>query len=268
MKFVKMHGLGNDFVFLGGKDALAVRDGAALAKAICRRHFGVCADGLVLILPSQVADARMRIFNPDGSEAEMCGNALRCVGKYLYESGATDRDCLRVETLGGVKPIRLSVQGGRVTSVAADMGRAVISPQVRIALGGRETAFLPVDMGNPHAVTYELYPCDAEFEHFGPCVERNPLFPNRTNVEFCRVVSPTHAQVRVWERGAGATLACGTGASAAFAAGVALGRLRERAQVELPGGTLLFKLGKSGNVIVSGPAQISFTGEFPDEFAL
>ena len=206
----------------------------------------------------------MRIFNPDGSEAEMCGNALRCVGKYLYESGATGKDCLCVETLGGVKPIRLNIQNGHVFSVAADMGRARIGAAVHIPLGGQKVPFLPVDMGNPHAVTYELYPCDAEFEHFGPCVERNALFPNRTNVEFCRVVSPSRAQARVWERGVGATLACGTGASAAFAAGVALGLLREKAQVLLPGGALRFWFGKNGHVIVSGPAQISFFGELPE----
>ena len=266
MKFVKMHGLGNDFVFLGGEDATRVEqdDPAALAQKLCRRHFGVCADGLVLILPSQTASARMRIFNPDGSEAEMCGNALRCVGKYLYETGAVDGECMSVETLGGIKPIRVSVQNGRVVSVAADMGPARLGEAVKINLGGRETPFLPVDMGNPHAVTYALFPGEAEFEHFGPCVERNSLFPNRTNVEFCRALTPTRAEVRVWERGAGATLACGTGASAAFAAGVRLGHLREKAEILLPGGRLLFKFGKSGHVIVSGPAEISFFGELPE----
>ena len=145
----------------------------------------------------------MRIFNPDGSEAEMCGNALRCVGKYLYETGAVRSDCMSVETLGGVKPLRVSVQNGRVTSVAADMGEAKLGETVKIDLGGRETAFLTVDMGNPHAVTYDLFPGDVEFEHFGPCVERHPHFPKRTNVEFCRALTPTRADVRVWERGAG-----------------------------------------------------------------
>ena len=175
MKFVKMHGLGNDFVFFGGEDARRVEanDPAALAQKLCRKHFGVCADGLVLILPSASCDARMRIFNPDGSEAEMCGNALRCVGKYLYETGAVRSDCMSVETLGGVKPLRVSVQNGRVTSVAADMGEAKLGETVKIDLGGRETSFLTVDMGNPHAVTYDLFPGDVEFEHFGPCVERH-----------------------------------------------------------------------------------------------
>ena len=266
MKFVKMHGLGNDFVFFGGEDARRVEanDPAALAQKLCRKHFGVCADGLVLILPSASCDARMRIFNPDGSEAEMCGNALRCVGKYLYETGAVQSDCMSVETLGGVKPLRVSLEHGRVASVAADMGEAKLGETVKIDLGGRETAFLTVDMGNPHAVTYDLFPGDVEFEHFGPCVERHPLFPNRTNVEFCRAQTPTRAEVRVWERGAGPTLACGTGASAAFAAGVHLGHLREKAEVNLPGGRLLFKFGKSGHVIVSGPAEISFFGELPE----
>ena len=260
MKFVKMHGLGNDFVFFGGEDAQRVEENgpAALAQKLCQKHFGVCADGLVLILPSASCDARMRIFNPDGSEAEMCGNALRCVGKYLYETGAVQSDCMSVETLGGIKPLRVSAQNGRVTSVAADMGEAKLGETVKIDLGGRETSFLTVDMGNPHAVTYDLFPGDVEFEHFGPCVERHSHFPNRTNVEFCRAQTPTRADVRVWERGAGPTLACGTGASAAFAAGVHLGLLREKAEVLLPGGRLLFKFGKNGHVIVSGPAEISF----------
>ena len=156
------------------------------------------------------------------------------------------------------------MQNGRVTSVAADMGEAKLGETVKIDLGGRETAFLTVDMGNPHAVTYDLFPGDVEFEHFGPCVERHSHFPKRTNVEFCRALSPTRAEVRVWERGAGPTLACGTGASAAFAAGVHLGHLREKAEVDLPGGRLLFKFGKSGHVIVSGPAEISFFGELPE----
>ena len=171
---------------------------------------------------------------------------------------------MSVETLGGIKPLRVSVEHGRVASVAADMGEARLGETVKIDLGGRETSFLTVDMGNPHAVTYDLFPGDVEFEHFGPCVERHPHFPNRTNVEFCRALSPTRAEVRVWERGAGPTLACGTGASAAFAAGVHLGHLREKAEVNLPGGRLLFKFGKSGHVIVSGPAEISFFGELPE----
>ena len=264
MKFVKMHGLGNDFVFLGPEEASRVTDPAKLAVSICRAHFGISADGLVLILPSENADAKMRIFNHDGSEAEMCGNALRCVGKYLYESGKTDKDRLTIETLGGLKPIKLNFRENKVRSVVADMGLPEISETVMLELGGREVPFLIISMGNPHAVTYDLYPSDAEFEHFGRYVERHPMFPNRTNVEFCKVTSPTHAVARVWERGAGATLACGTGASAAFAAGVALGKLEEKAEIELPGGKLLLKQGKNGHVFVSGPAEISFTGEFLD----
>ena len=179
MKFVKMHGLGNDFVFFGGEDARRVEanDPAALAQKLCRKHFGVCADGLVLILPSASCDARMRIFNPDGSEAEMCGNALRCVGKYLYETGAVQSDCMSVETLGGIKPLRVSVEHGRVASVAADMGEARLGETVKIDLGGRETSFLTVDMGNPHAVTYDLFPGDVEFEHFGPWWSATPTSP-------------------------------------------------------------------------------------------
>lgn len=263
MKFVKMHGLGNDFVFLGGEDALAVKDPAKLAVELCRAHFGVSADGLVLILPSDCADAKMRIFNHDGSEAEMCGNALRCVGKYLFESGQTREERLMIETLDGVKPIRLNLRDGRVNSVVADMGAARVGETAMLDLGGRQVPFMLVNMGNPHAVTYDLFPGEAEFEHFGRYVERHPMFPNRTNVEFCQALSPARAQIRVWERGAGATLACGTGAAAAFAAGVSQGRLEDKAEILLPGGKLLLKRGKNGHVIVSGPAQISFTGEIP-----
>lgn len=270
MKFVKMHGLGNDYVFLGPEEAVKVEDPAALARRVSQPHFGVGSDGLVLILPSTRADAKMRIFNKDGSEAEMCGNALRCIGKYLYEAGKAPDGRVTVETPDGVKPLRLSLKDGRVRSVTADMGKPAFEggadrpDSVQIELGGREITFLRISMGNPHAVTYDIFPGDAEFEHFGAYVERHPLFPNRTNVEFCRTVSRERAEVRVWERGSGATLACGTGASAAFVAGVSLNLLDTRAQILLPGGKLVFRYGKTGHVLATGPAEVSFTGEFPE----
>ena len=221
MKFVKMHGLGNDFVFLGGEDAKRVEDPAALARKLCQKHFGICADGLVLILPSDVADARMRIFNPDGSEAEMCGNAMRCVGKYLYESGAVARDCMSVETLGGVKPLRVNVQEGRVHSVAADMGLARIGEAVKINLGGHETPFLPVDMGNPHVVAviedaFASLPVVESLDLVTKPVVA-PVIESDQNVEFVRVddidqnTGVGEATMRVNERGCGETLSCGTG---------------------------------------------------------
>lgn len=272
MKFLKMHGLGNDYVFLGPEESLRVSDPAALAREISRAHFGVGSDGLVLILPSLCADAKMRIFNKDGSEAEMCGNALRCIGRYLYEAGKLKEPRASVETLDGVKTLRVNLKEGKVRSVTADMGLPAFEPpgaekpdSVEIELGGRMVRFLRVSMGNPHAVTYDIFPGDAEFAHFGAYVERHALFPNRTNVEFCRVLSREKAQVRVWERGSGATLACGTGASAAFVAGTALGLLDAKAEILLPGGKLLFRYGTTGHVLVTGPAQLSFTGEFPDK---
>ena len=264
MKFVKMHGLGNDYVFLGPEEAVRVSDPVKLSVRVSRAHFGVGSDGLVLILPSDVADAKMRIFNRDGSEAEMCGNALRCVGKYLYETGRISDTRATIETVGGVKPLKLNVRDGKVGSVVADMGPPEIGETVLLDLGGRQVPFLLVSVGNPHAVTYDLFPGNAEFEHFGSYVERHPRFPNRTNVEFCRAVAPNRAEVRVWERGSGATLACGTGAAAAFAAGVHLGLIEPKAEIALPGGKLVIKRGKNGHLFVSGPAEISFSGELPD----
>ncbi len=264
MKFIKMHGLGNDYVFLGPEEAARVQNPSQLSIEVSRAHFGVGADGLVLILPSEVADAKMRIFNLDGSEAEMCGNALRCVGKYLYETGRIEGARATIETGGGLKAVRLNLRDGKVRSVVADMGAPAIGEVLALDLGGRQGSFVWVSMGSPNAVTYDLFPCGAEFEHFGPYVERHPHFPNRTNVEFCRVESRGRAEVRVWERGSGATLACGTGAAAAFAAGVHLGLLDSKAEIHLPGGKLLLKVGKNGHLLVSGPAEMSFIGELPE----
>ncbi len=264
MKFVKMHGLGNDYVFLGPEEAVQVSDPVRLCIEISRQHFGVGSDGLVLILPSDRADAKMRMFNQDGSEAEMCGNALRCVGKYLYESGRVASDKMVIDTGDGLKPLKLNIRDGRVRSVAADMGSASFGDIVEIGLGGKIIRFQTVSVGNPHAVTFDIFPGDAEFEHYGSYVERHPLFPNRTNVEFCRVLHPRSMELRVWERGAGATLACGTGSTAAFAAGVRMGLIEPKAEILLPGGKLIMKMMKNGHICMAGPAEISFTGEFKD----
>ena len=264
MKFVKMHGLGNDFVFFGGEDARRVEanDPAALAQKLCQKHFGVCADGLVLILPSASCDARMRIFNPDGSEAEMCGNALRCVGKYLYETGAVQSDCMSVETLGGVKPLRVSVQNGRVTSVAADMGEAKLGETVKIDLGGRETAFLTVDMGNPHCVVFCPRVDGVNVEQVGPQFEHADYFPDRINTEFIRVVNPSTIKMRVWERGSGETMACGTGACAAVVAAVAAGQCEKGRDitVRVRGGDLVVNY-TDEKVTLTGDARLVYTGE-------
>ena len=222
MRFVKMHGIGNDFIVV---DAIhnEIPDPAALARRLCARRFGIGADGLILMVPSGRGDAMMRIFNSDGSEPEMCGNGVRCAAKFLYDSGLCRKAELDVDTLAGVKHIALDIQDGRAVAATVDMGCpefiperipvAVDSNLVRVELAGREVSFLCVSMGNPHAVTFDLYPDDADFPALGAFMEAHPLFPAKANIEFCRADSPTHASVKVWERGCGATLACGTGSN-------------------------------------------------------
>lgn len=266
MRFIKMHGLGNDYIYVDCFREKAPRDPAAAAAALSRRHFSVGGDGLVLIEPSARADARMRIFNADGSEAEMCGNALRCVGKYLYDSGLRRKGALTVDTLSGIKRLEMIIESGVAVGARADMGAPRVTRDGLTArAAGREFTLTEVDMGNPHAVCFDrALPDDGLFFEAGPALEKCALFPARCNIEFCAPRGESELDVRVWERGSGATLACGTGASAAFAAGVKLGHLREKAEIFLPGGRLVFKIGKNGHVIVSGPAEISFFGELPE----
>lgn len=261
MEFTKMHGLGNDFIILDVMDSPAPENPAALAKNLCDRHFSIGADGLVLVSPFPGADAEMLIFNPDGSQAEMCGNALRCVAKFLYESGRVPNETMTVHTLAGMMRISLSVRNSRVESVTVDMGAPKVTGRSEMLIAGEKAEFMHVSTGNPHAVTYSTYPADDVFEKFGPRIERHPIFPNGTNVEFCRLDSPRHITVRVWERGAGPTLACGTGATASFFAGVKAGILESRITASLPGGDLRFEIKKDGHVLMTGPAEYAFTGK-------
>jgi len=276
VEFIKMHGLGNDFIVL---DYFAREPGdvdyAALARELCHRQFGIGGDGLIIILPSGVADARMRIINLDGSEAEMCGNGIRCCARYTYERGYVCHNPLRIETLAGVLTLELTMVDDRVTGVKVDMGEPVLAgPLIPVALtgepvvgagleaAGREFEFTAVSMGNPHCVIFGAQLSDRDFRIFGPAIERHELFPRRTNVEFTQVDSPTELTVRVWERGAGPTLACGTGACAAAVAAILNGLTERRVTVHLPGGDLLVEWAADNHVYMTGPATYVFRGEW------
>ena len=271
MRFTKMHGLGNDFIMV---DAIhnTIADPAGLARRICQRRFAIGADGLILIANSDRADATMRIYNSDGSEAEMCGNGIRCVARYLYDNGICKSTDMRIDTLAGVKPIRLILEGDVATAATVDMGAPEFDParipvaadtnRVRVSLGGREVEFFCVSLGNPHAVTFDIFPEQDDFLRWGAELEHHPLFPARINVEFCRLDGPDAVTVKVWERGAGSTLACGTGSCAVLAAGVELGLLARSADIHLPGGTLHNEWRDDGHIYMTGPAEVAGFGEF------
>ncbi len=269
MQFTKMHGIGNDFIIIDGFRQ-QISEPSALAKRLCDRRFGVGADGLILALPSDRADARMRIFNADGTEPEMCGNGIRCLGKFLYDNGICRRKSMAIETLAGVLALEIEAEDGAARRLTVDMGAPIFDPakipvdaavnRVTLDAAGRRLDFFCVSMGNPHAVTFDLYPQDEEFQRLGALLERHPLFPRRANIEFCRVNASGGADVRVWERGAGPTLACGTGACAVLAAGASLGLLPREADIALPGGTLRIRWDDGGHLFMNGPAQVSFTG--------
>ena len=295
MRFTKMHGAGNDYVYINGFDESLPADLAELARQISDRHFGVGGDGMVLILPSTVADARMRMFNADGSEAEMCGNAIRCVGKFLYDHSLTTKRELKIETGAGVLTVQLEVVGGLVERVRVDMGAprlvpadipttfaaspidtavlaklpaatsatiksAVINAPLEIA--GQQLAVTCVSMGNPHCVTFVDKLSDHWVREIGPKVEVDPHFPRKVNAEFIEVISPSELRMRVWERGSGETLACGTGAAAVCVAGVLTGRTESRVLIHLLGGDLELEWGADGHVYKTGPATEVFSGEW------
>ncbi len=224
MKFTKMHGLGNDYVYI---DAIhqKVENESSLAQIISDRHFGVGSDGLILICESNVADFKMRMFNSDGSEAEMCGNGIRCVGKFVYDKGLTDKTEITIETLAGIKTLQLNIKGGKVETARVDMGEPILTPKkipvmsneepvqnLKVAAQDKEFTFCCVSMGNPHAITVVEDVENFNVAKYGSVLEVAPVFPNKTNVEFVQIIDKEHIKMRVWERGAGETLACGTGA--------------------------------------------------------
>ncbi len=264
MRFTKMQGLGNDYVYVDGIHQ-DLRDLPQLARRVSDRHFGVGSDGLICIGPSQVADFRMQMFNADGSEGEMCGNGIRCVGKFVYDKGLTDKRKLTVETLAGVRELVLHVTEGKVAEVTVDMGAPVVEPPIVISAGGRDYPAIPVSMGNPHCVVEVADPAALDLAAIGPEFEHWPHFPDRTNTEFVQVLSPDILSLRVWERGSGETMACGTGACAAVAALSAAGRCGRQAAVRLLGGELTIDWEeKSGHVFMTGPAVTVFDGELAD----
>ena len=259
LRFTKMQGIGNDYVYVNGFEERVDNPGE-LAKRISDRHFGVGSDGLVLILPSGVADLRMRMFNADGSEAEMCGNATRCVGKYARDHGIVNKDVIRLETAAGIKIIRLLFEAGEVRGATVDMGEPVLAPDLIPVVLAPVTA---VSMGNPHAVVFMQGIDDLDLPKLGPLFEHHPIFPKRTNTEFVEVISSTKIKMRVWERGAGETLACGTGACAAAVASVLNGHTGRSLDVELKGGVLHIDWDKSDDhVYMTGGAVAVFDGVY------
>lgn len=274
MRFTKMHGAGNDYVYVD-LSREKVADPAKTAVEISDRHFGVGSDGLILIAPSKKADFRMIMFNADGSEGNMCGNGIRCIGKYVYDHKLTKKKAVTVETRGGVVSLDLRVRNGRVDRVTVDMGAPRPVPKefhvradgVRTIL--RETAEglegFVLSMGNPHFVVpisedpYGAFP----FEKIGPAIEKHPDFPSRVNVEFVRKLGPDRLQQRTWERGSGETFACGSGACAVAAAHILTGATGRKVTVELRGGTLEIEMAADGRMLMTGPAVEVFSGEWP-----
>ncbi len=267
MKFVKMHGLGNDYVYLDCFAQPAPLDPNGLAVRMAKPHFGIGSDGLILILPSDIADARMRMFNADGSEGAMCGNALRCVTKYLYDSGIAKKNRITVETLAGLRTADVLVKDGVAVGARCDMGKIIWDDQdVTAEAAGRVWSLRRVDVGSKHGVALlSEQPSEELFQAAGPVLERADVFPDRANIEFVTREGIDRLKMRVWERGSGETLACGTGATAAFVTASLAGWVGRRATVSLRGGDLVIEWGEDGHAIMEGPATLAFTGEWPEE---
>ena len=276
MQFTKMHGLGNDFVFVEDSHLHSGVDLPSLAQQVCSRNFGIGADGFVIVLPSEKADARMRIFNPDGSEPEMCGNAIRCFAKYVYEKLPMKKDGLAVETAAGVMNLQIKSEKGKVVIVTVNMGRPRLVPgDISVNLEGDRIVGRPViidgstyeitcvSMGNPHCVIFMENIDELPVDEIGPVICNDPLFPRKTNVEFVKVVDRKHLSMRVWERGVGETLACGTGACASAVAAALNQKTDRDVIVTLRGGDLLIHWDeKDDSVYMSGPAVEVFQGVY------
>ncbi len=276
MDFVKMHGLGNDFIVVNNMEEnlqLQKERMSYLSKELCRRGFGIGADGLVLITSSSLAFLGMRIFNPDGSEAEMCGNAIRCIAKYLWDRGLVGAPNFVIETLAGLKEVEVLLAGTSVRAVRVGMSEPILDSveipvkgtarkvlDEEIVVDGEQLSFSAISMGNPHCVIFVSSLEHIPWQKWGAFLESSPTFPARTNVEFVEVLSPREIRVNVWERGAGATLACGTGACAAVVAGILTGRLGSPVEVHLPGGNLKIEWEEGSSVYMEGPAEEVFQG--------
>lgn len=278
IRFTKMHGAGNDYVYVSCFEQPEPANPTDLARRIADRRFGVGGDGLILILPSDTADARMRMFNADGSEGEMCGNGIRCVAKYVYDHNICRRPHLRIDTGAGPLDIELGIEGGKATTATVDMGPPRLRPQeipttlsaegpiadFPFSVGGLQLAVTCVSMGNPHCVIFVPQATDDLVLQIGPMIETHPAFPKRTNVEFVEVIARDEVRQRTWERGSGETWACGTGASAVCVAGVLTGRTDSEIVNHLRGGDLRLSWpGPGASVQMTGPATEVFTGHFP-----
>lgn len=284
IKFTKMEGLGNDYVYVDCTKQ-NLENASNLAKIISDRHFGVGSDGLILIKSSRKADFRMQMFNSDGTEAEMCGNGIRCVGKYVYDKGLTDKTTLKIETLAGIKVLNLNVEGGKVKTVKVDMGEPILDYKlipakdgkvykskdgikfykVNINIEGDLKELTCVSMGNPHGIDFANNIEKLKIEKFGPIIEVDEHFPNKVNAEFIEILDKHNIKMRVWERGAGETLACGTGACASVVASFLNGYTERNVTVELLGGKLEIEWNKEDNhVYMTGPAETVFEGEFDE----
>ena len=265
MRFTKMQGIGNDYIYVNCFEE-TVPDPSATAKKISDRHFGVGSDGLVLICPDPDADFRMRMFNADGSESEMCGNAARCVGKYVFDRGLTKKTEVQLATGAGLKVLSIREINGKAVSVRVDMGE----PEVQrigetVEANGKTFMFTRVSTGNPHAVIFQDDVDHFDVAGYGTVIEHHPLFPNRTNTEFAQVLPDGSVRMRVWERGAGETMACGTGACATLVAAAANKLTGRKAELILNGGNLLIEWDeKTGHVFQEGPAEFVFDGEWPE----
>lgn len=282
MKFTKMHGIGNDYVYVNCFEE-SVKNPAEVSKFVSNRHFGIGSDGLILISPSAIADFRMNIYNADGSQAEMCGNGIRCVAKYVYDYGLTDKTEISVETLAGIKYLRLQVENGKVASVEVNMGAPILEPKeipvtveespvvnVPVEVKGKIYHMTCVSMGNPHAIIFMNNVKDLDIAAIGPYFENHTVFPKRTNTEFVEVLDRNTVNMRVWERGSDETLACGTGACATTVACILNDKTENEVTVHLLGGDLKIRWDREANqVYMTGPATVVFDGEItlPDGIA-
>lgn len=260
MEFTKMHGLGNDYLYVYGDVPENI---AELSGKLSERHFGAGSDGMIYISKSDIADFKMRIFNADGSEAKMCGNGIRCVGKFVYDKGYTDKKHLSIETLSGVKYLMLQTVNGKVKTVTVDMGKAEAGQPKTLTIAGETVSLIPVSVGNPHAVIFVDDMESAPLTTLGPKIERHPDFPDGVNVEFVQVLQKDKLRMRVWERGSGVTMACGTGACASVMAAISAKHCRydETVSVVLDGGTLKIQITSDNTVQMTGPAETVYEGE-------
>lgn len=265
MKFTKMQGIGNDYVYVNCFEE-RVENPGRISRRISDRHIGIGSDGLILICPSDIADCRMEMYNADGSQGIMCGNGIRCVGKYVYDHGLVPENQrqITVETLGGIKTLDLELQGGKVASVTVDMGEAVITSKVPedIQVNGAWYQFVGINVGNPHAVYFMDEIDDLDLEKTGPGFELHQrFFPDRVNTEFIQILDRSHIKFRVWERGSGETMACGTGATASVMAAILMGYVENEVEVALRGGNLMIRLDPAtGHLFMTGPAKEVFQG--------